>query len=271
VVIIVAVVLIAVVALGSLAAFLKPSGQQTTPGQPTTSHSAALTADGAQWKYTDPYLGWHTSRGHYYLWINATVKNTGSLSLDSISYLDFNLFWSGSSTGVTGTAVWSSFSLAPGQSVPVVIAFSSTGIIAPRNLQFRFSYLQGGTTNASVPVPTPPADEVTLTSQSASWSLKDIYGLPPKTGNRYLWLNLTIQNRWNQSASVNLFYFKSQGVDGSEYNTQERQGADSIASGGSGAVTLVFEVPTTWMPKTLHYDMLIGPWADMTIPVPTGP
>jgi len=264
--IIVLAVILSVVILGVAFAFLVAFTAQ----QAEESYRAEVTANRAEWKYEDPSLSFHTSRGNYYLWVNVTVKNTGSRSL-SISYLDFTLVWSGQSAPITGTAAWSSFSLPSTKTATLTIAYPSEGLKTPDKIDFRFSVFENGHIQASVPSPSGPALEVTLTPVSSEWKLIDTYGRTPDPGNRFLWLTFQVKNDWDEPISVNIFYFKAEGIDGSTYSVPQREGPDEIASGGTGTVTLVFEVPDTWTPKVLHYDMLFGPWADMAVPAPTGP
>jgi hypothetical protein len=113
---------------------------------------------------------------------------------------------------------------------------------------------------------------VILTCHSARWSSGDFHYGFPSSGKRLLLLNVTLQNQGKEAVSVLWVWFKAEGINGSMYTALGRsEGPDSIAPGGSGAMALVFEVPTTWAPKTLHYvGPALGPKADASIPVPTG-
>lgn len=238
--------------------------------QVESSYSADLSVNKAEWKHEDPSFSFHTSRANYYLWVNVTVKNTGSSSL-SISYLDFTMLWSGQGAGITGTAAWSSFSLPSAKTATLTIAYPSEGLKTPVKIDFEFSFFEDGRVQAFVPTPAGPAVEVTLTTISSEWKLIDTYGRTPDPDNWFLWLTFQMRNAWDEPISVNIFYFKAEGVDGSTYSVPQREGPDEIASGGTGTITLVFEVPETWLPEVLHYDMTFGPWADMNIPSPYSP
>jgi hypothetical protein len=259
---IVASVVIVAVLVGALP-FLKASQKQP-------SYLAKLGVNQGEWRYESPTLSTHTPRGQYYLWLNVSVNNSGTHSL-GVEGFGFKLRWSGQTAEVPGSSAWSSFDLAPGRSTNVTIAFPSAGLKTPDVLDFQYSPSGTSHVQASVPAPSAPATEVTFGASSAQWKNNDTYGRPPIAGNRFLWLAFEMRNAWDKSAVITVSYFKAEGLSGSVYSASQRQGADEIAPGGRGNVTLVFEVPTTWMPKVLHYDMTIGPWADMGIATPSGP
>jgi hypothetical protein len=259
---IVAAVVIVAVLVGALP-FLKAS-------QKGPSYLAKLGVNHAEWRYESPTLSSHTSRGQYYLWLNVSVNNSGTHSL-GVEGFGFKLHWKGETAGVPASYAWSSFDLAPGRSTNVTIAFPSAGLKTPDLLDFQYSPTGSSHVQASVPAPSAPATEVTFGTSSAQWKNNDTYDRPPIAGNRFLWLAFEMRNAWDKSAVITPSYFKAEGLSGSIYPALQQQGAVEIAPGGRGDVTLVFQVPTTWMPKVLHYDMKIGPWADMAIATPSGP
>jgi hypothetical protein len=259
---IVASVVIVAVLVGAFP-FLKASQKQP-------SYLAKLGVNHAEWRYESPTLSTHTPRGQYYLWLNVSVNNSGTHSL-GVEGFGFKLRWKGETAGVPGSYAWSSFDLAPGRSTNVTIAFPSAGLKTSDLLDFQYSPSGTSHVQASVPAPSAPATEVTFGTSSAQWKNNDTYGRPPIAGDRFLWLAFEMRNAWDKSAVIFVSYFKAEGLSGSIYTALQQRGADEIAPGGRGNVTLVFEVPTTWMPKVLHYDMTIGPWADMAIATPSGP
>jgi uncharacterized protein DUF4352 len=261
-----AVILVSVVVVGTLfGAFVG-----LTANQKQQSYQSKLTVNRAEWRYESPSWSAHTARGEYYLWLNVSIENSGISSIGVSGYV-FKLRWSGENAGVTGSAAWSSFDLASGRNATLTVGFSSQGLKTPEKVDFQYSPFANGHVQASIPAPPGPATEVLLGTSSAEWKDVDILGLPPSENDRFLWLTVAMTNQWDESATINLFTFKAEGQDGSTYSTSQRQGPDEISAGGTGTVELVFEVPNTWTPKALHYDMTLGPWADVEIPTPSSP
>jgi len=257
---VVVVIAIGVLAVGYFHSRTIHEGPGTTPEK--LARDARLTVNSAEWRYEDP-AGWHTSGGDYYLWVNVRIVNVGSASL-SVYLGDFNIVWTWGGPGDSATATWTSFVLYSGNWETVDLAFLSEGLQTPLKLQFE-------NFEASVPTPTGPAPEIIFSGMTAEYSNAGAYYTIPNPGYHFLWLNFSMTNAWDKDIRPSGMVFTAVGKNGIAYRTAFLMSVmpSTIPPGDTGEVSLVFEVPTTWVPDVLHCYELWAPWADAEIPAPS--
>jgi len=246
------VVVVGVVLAIVAAAFLLSLGNIARGPQYTMSTS------NPKYAFEDSSSILHSSLGEYYLTLQVSMANTGSVS-GSVSALEFRLNATQGRLYETRAMRPSSFiTLAAGGSQAFTLVFVG---VKMNETAYRLEFSTETTVlRAEVAPPPPPPPEFDLHIDNSTDNPYDNYGLPPGSGSVFLWVNLTITNHWHDPITTYTSAFGIELRGGAHYVAHSRLGADGISTGGTARITILWEIPATGTPNQIIFDEGFGPW-----------
>src|SRR6267142_1314595 len=103
------------------------------PTRHVVYRSASLELANSAWSFESP-SGAYAPRGTQYLYVNASVVNTG-LSTMTVNPLSFEAVWNGTGVAQAGAANWAPVTLPPGGAATLLVAFLSLSPAAPDSVR----------------------------------------------------------------------------------------------------------------------------------------
>ncbi len=246
-------VVVVIVVLGVIAAAFLQSSTNVARGPQYT-----MSASNPKYAFEDSSYSLHSLLGKYYMSLQVSMANAGSIS-GSVSAFDFRLNTSSGYSYRTPAMRPSSFiTIAAGGSQAFTLVFDGV------NMNETGYRLEFSTTTAAlkaeVAPPPPPPPEFDAHIENSTRKPYDNYGLPAKSGSVFLWVNLRMTNHWHDPLRINIYYFELELQGGARYVAHSRLGPDSISTGGTAQVTVLWEIPATGVPNKVIFNQIFGPW-----------
>jgi hypothetical protein len=219
------------------------------------------------WRYDYPGGLAHSVRGQYYLNLGVSVTNRGSVPL-AILAAEFSVFWQNETTGIPAlAATTATTTIGNGQTGTATVAFLAGELLKPVRVEFR----QAGFTNTvstNIPAPAAPPLEIMITGLSAHWSQNGTGNETAGAGNSFLWVNATLMDHLSEPLALTASSFKAADGNGSAHRAEAVVGPGSLQPLAPAQVSVLFEVPMGFAPKTLLVDIVLGPWTQADVPAP---
>jgi len=235
----------------------------------------SLRVTSAEWRDYDLY-GFHGDANHRFLWLTLEITNndTKTITLSSYGFECNNS--DGSSYGsIIIDGLFGVHEVAPGNSANVTVIFMVPNDWTPEIVTYQdWMWIDSPWENepkysTDVPTPTQGESHMLMMITNATLNSFDLNYSPVSEGKICLWLEVEINNNWNDYLPLSSIEFDIEGENGTIYAYPDFDGPDFILSGGSATITLVFEIPEDIIPLKLHYYPEFGPLSHIDIPTPT--
>lgn len=235
-----------------------------------------MTVTSAEWRDYD-MNGFPAAADHRFLWSTIEMTNNGENTISIHPFSNFKCDSSDSSfqsifTGVFGEFL-GNYEIAPGNSANATVIFMvpenwTPEIVTYSEWEFWNGGIWGNMPEYSADVPTPIQGEshVQITIINATLNNVDFNNTTASQGKIFLWLEVEMNNNWYEAISLDSNTFDVEGTNGTIYSYPDFDGPDFLLTGGSTAITLVFEIPENWDPLKLRYDAEFAPFTETDIP-----